>query len=42
LKLIGVRCDGVSARYDAPMSFFAILFALLVEQVRPLAPSNPI
>ena len=42
MKLIGVRCEGVSARYDAPMSFFAILFALLVEQVRPLAPSNPI
>ena len=43
MKLIGVRCDGCfGARYDAPMSFFAILFALLLEQVRPLAPSNPI
>ena len=24
------------------MSFFAILFALLIEQVRPLSPHNPI
>lgn len=29
-------------RYDRRMSFFAILFALLLEQARPLARSNPI
>jgi adenosylcobinamide-phosphate synthase len=29
-------------RYDPAMSFFAILFALLIEQVRPLGPHNPI
>ena len=29
-------------RYHSRMSFFAILFALLIEQARPLAPGNPI
>src|SRR5690606_9160417 len=28
-------------RYHSAMSFFAILFALLIEQVRPLGPHNP-
>jgi adenosylcobinamide-phosphate synthase len=37
-----VRGLGASARYDARMSFFAIFFALLLEQLRPLAPDNPI
>ena len=30
------------ARIIPRMSFFAILFALLIEQVRPLARGNPI
>jgi adenosylcobinamide-phosphate synthase len=29
-------------RYDAGMSFLALLFALLIEQVRPLAERNPV
>lgn len=29
-------------RYDWPMSFISILFALLLEQARPLAPGNPV
>ena len=32
----------LGASIIAPMSFFAILFALLIEQARPLARSNPI
>jgi len=31
-----------ACRYHSGMSFFAILFALLMEQARPLARSNPI
>ena len=31
-----------SSGYHSAMSFFAILFALLIEQVRPLGPRNPI
>lgn len=33
---------GIVSRYHCRMSFFAILFALLIEQVRPLARNNPI
>ncbi len=32
----------VCGRYDWPMSFISILFALLLEQARPLAPGNPV
>lgn len=33
---------GRCGRYHCGMSFFAILFALLIEQVRPLARHNPV
>jgi adenosylcobinamide-phosphate synthase len=38
------KCKGSSARriIAVAMSFFAILFALLIEQARPLARTNPI
>jgi adenosylcobinamide-phosphate synthase len=29
-------------RYDGPMSFLSILFALLLEQVKPLSPTNAV
>ena len=35
-------CAGCAVAIIAAMSFFAILFALLIEQARPLAGSNPI
>jgi adenosylcobinamide-phosphate synthase len=33
---------GVSRRYDAGMSFFAILLALMLDQARPLGRDNPV
>lgn len=36
------RCRCNKPQYHWPMSFFAILFALLIEQARPLARTNPI
>ena len=37
---MGCRRRAGAARYDGPMSFFAILIALLIEQARPLARNN--
>lgn len=38
----GAHLAAVRGRYDGSMSFISILFALLLEQARPLAPSNPV